>query len=1104
MRRAPSTSQPHAQEVALAARLLAVCVLAVGLAGSVDSRPQGALPAADAEFFETRVRPVFVEHCNECHAGGPRKEKGGLRIDSREALLKGGDSGPALVPGDAGASLLHKVVTYADPDMAMPPKGKLSDAQIADIAEWIRRGAPDPRGTEAATPLTDGDPLAGSDHWAFQSLPRAVAVPAPRTPNWTRGPIDAFVLARLEAEGLAPAPEADRRTLIRRASFDLTGLPPTPDEVEAFVADGAPDAWDKVVDRLLASPRFGERWARHWLDLARYADSNGLDENLAMAHAWRWRDWVVDAFNRDEPYDSFLTKQLAGDLLPPTSDEAEHVDRRVATGFLVLGPKMLAEQDKPKLLIDVVDEQLDIATRTFMGLTVSCARCHDHKFDPVPTSDYYALAGIFKSTRTMANTDFVSRWNEVELALPERIAARDEHRKRLEEAKRAVEAATTAAQEELSQRVLREAARHIMAAAERIDAVQLVEAESFARGSLIVDTTMWGSKETPVVRTGKGGPQFVEYDVDSPAARRVALEVRYAAAESRPMALFVNGAKLSAEALKDTTGSWHLDGQRWTRVAEVELVAGRNIVRFQRDGESVPHIDAWALSELAPAPVGDGLVPEVVQALALRLSKATSVEEPLLHLVAEHARLPREHYEQHAARLTEELRGTEQPRLIAALLDGLPPASLREFAGRVQTLLATVEARWRAEQADKPDLDKFADAEFERVRQLLHGAGSPLRLSGEAARRSYDPLLATKLEESDAARKSLEDATPPAIPVGLGVVDGKSEDLPVHIRGSHLNLAKEPVVRGFLSVVVDDVPGPAIESGSGRLELARWLTHPDHPLTARVMANRVWQHLFGVGLVSTPSNFGLRGDHPSHPELLDWLARDYIEGGWSTKGLIRRIMLGASYRMSAQHDALAMEKDPANRLLWRQNRRRLEVEPLRDSVLHLSGALDETRGGTLLGSGNGDYVTNDQSGNAANYGVKRRSLYLPVIRNAMYEMFGTFDYNDPSMHIDARPSTTDASQSLLMMNSPLLLEGGELLARRVLAAASDDEARATLLWRMVYARAPSSDELRGALAHVSRVARLRAPAEGAEAGELQGWRNLSQALLASNEFLHAD
>ena len=1077
--------------------------LAAVLLCAAAAHAQGALPAADSEHFETRIRPLFVEHCYECHAGGPKKEKGGLRLDTRESILKGGDSGPAIVPGDPDASLLMKALHYGDPDTGMPPKGKLSDAQIADMAEWIRRGAPDPRGSEAARPLTGGDALANRDHWAFVPPPAVVPVPEPRTPNWTRNDIDRFVLARLEAEGLAPAPEADRRTLIRRASFDLTGLPPTPEEVDAFVADASPDAWEKVVDRLLASPRFGERWARHWLDLARYADSNGLDENLAMANAWRWRDWVVAAFNRDEPYDSFLTKQLAGDLLPPTTNEEEHVDRLTATGFLVLGPKMLAEQDKPKLLIDIVDEQLDIATRTFMGLTVSCARCHDHKFDPVPTSDYYALAGIFKSTKTMANTDFVSRWNEVELALPGRIEARNEHRKRSEEAKRAVEAAVAAAQDELRVRVRGEIARHLVAAAERMDAVRLVEAESFARGTLVVDTTQWGSAESPIVRTGKGGPQWAEYDLDVAQAGRVALEVRYAAEEERPMDVLLDGAKVAEGALKAVTGSWHLKGQRWTRVAELELSAGRHVLRLERAGDSTPHLDALALVPVEAPAVEAGLVPEIVQSLALRLSKATVSDDPLLGLVAAHARLPQEGYEAAAARLAAELRQAKLPPLYAALVEGLPPQSLREFAGRVQSLLAVVDARWKADKEANKDLAMFADADFERARLFLQGDASPLTLPESAAQARFREDLAARLAAARAANDELERAKPAPIHVALGVAEGKPEDLPVHIRGSHLNLAKEPVHRGFLSVVTSRVPGPAMGEGSGRLELARWLTHPDHPLTSRVMANRVWQHLFGAGLVSTPSNFGLRGDRPSHPELLDWLARDYVARGWSTKSLVRTIMSSATYRMAAQYDAPAAAKDPQNRLLWRQNRRRLEAEPLRDSLLQLAGALDETRGGTLLGSGNGDYVTNDQSANGVNYAVKRRSLYLPVIRNALYDLYGTFDYNDPSMHIDARPSTVDASQALVMMNSPLAVENSEALARRVLADAQDDDLRVRRLWRLVYAREPRADESAGALAHLSLVAKLHA-ADDAEAARLAAWQNLSQALLASNEFMHVE
>ena len=1066
---------------------------------------QGALPAADAEYFETRIRPLFAEHCNECHAGGPKKEKGGLRIDTREALLAGGDSGPAIVPGDPEASLLVKVLHYADPDMAMPPKGKLADEQIAAVVEWIRRGAPDPRGSEAATPLTDANPLAGAHHWAFQPPPATVPVPEVRTPNWVRTDLDRFVLARLEAEGLAPAPEADRRTLIRRASLDLTGLPPTPDEVDAFVHDTAPDAWERVVDRLLASPRFGERWARHWLDLARYADSNGLDENLAMAHAWRWRDWVVAAFNRDEPYDSFLTKQLAGDLLPSTTNEEEHIDRLTATGFLVLGPKMLAEQDKPKLLIDVVDEQLDIVTRTFMGLTVSCARCHDHKFDPVPTADYYALAGIFKSTKTMASTDFVSRWHEVELGLPERIAARNEHRRRTAEAKQQVEAALAAAQSELQARLQADVSRYILAAATRLNTVQVIEAETFARGTLVVDRTQWGSAAEPIVRTGKGGEQWVEYDIESAGARRVALDVRYAAEEARPVDVSLNGHTVAEGALREVTGSWHLAGQRWTRVATLDLPAGRSTVRMARASDSVPHIDALALvdldSDLQEAE-HEGLIPEVVQTFALRLAKSSTLDtqlahDPLLAIIAGFARLPQTDYEAAAAELVAQLRTQSLPPVYGALLAGLPPANLRELAGRVQTLLGTVDARWVADKAANKDLTAFADASFEQLRQFLQGSTSPIHLTGEAATRRYEPALAQALATARQASAELEHTKPADIAVALGVSEGRPEDLPVHIRGSHLNLAKAAVPRGYLSVVTPHVPGPTIAAGSGRLELARWLTHPDHPLTTRVMANRVWMHLFGAGLVLTPSNFGLRGDRPSHPELLDWLAREYSARGWSTKSLIRSIMVSATYRMSAQYDALAAERDPQNRLLWRQNRRRLEAEPLRDSVLHVAGVLDETRGGTLLGAGNGDYVTNDQSGNAANYGVKRRSLYLPVIRNALYDLFGTFDYNDPSMHIDARPRTVDASQSLLMMNSPLVLESSEHLAQRILTAEASDSARVQALWKVVYSRAASPDEMADALAHVHAVSQMRGEASFA-------WQNLAQALLASNEFMHVE
>jgi mono/diheme cytochrome c family protein len=365
-----------------------------------------------AAFFETKVRPVLFANCFSCH--GENAPKAGLRLDTAAGMVRGGARGAAVVPGDPGKSLLLKAIRHEGPQM--PPNRKLKDEEIAAIAQWVKDGAPWPE----EKPVNTGKEFVITEKqrqfWSFKS-PVKPTPPAVKNAAWAKSPIDRFVLAGLEAKGLAPAPQADRRSLIRRAYFDLIGLPPTPEEVEAFVADKSPDAFGKVIDRLLADKHFGERWGRHWLDVARYADSNGLDENLAFGHAWKYRDYVIGAFNKDKPYDQFIAEQIAGDLLP--SDNPKVRDERItATGFLVLGPKVLAEQDKPKLVMDIVDEQIEVTSKAVMGLTVACARCHDHKFDPIATKDYYALAGIFKSTKSMANLGFVSRWNERQLSAP--------------------------------------------------------------------------------------------------------------------------------------------------------------------------------------------------------------------------------------------------------------------------------------------------------------------------------------------------------------------------------------------------------------------------------------------------------------------------------------------------------------------------------------------------------------------------------------------------------------------------------------------------------------------------------------------------------------
>jgi hypothetical protein len=377
--------------VALPALLLFPALASAQAPGAAKLDPAG------VQFFEQKVRPVLVQHCYECHSAKSKRPRGGLRVDTRAGLLKGGDSGPALVPGKPLSSLLIKALRHDE--VAMPPKGKLPDAVVQDFVRWVKMGAPDPRDGSAAPARTGIDVEAGRKFWAFQP-PRRYPAPAVRDASWPRSDVDRFVLAALEASGLRPARDADRPTLLRRVSLDLTGLPPTPEEIDAFVADGAADAFARVVDRLLASPAFGERWGRHWLDVARYADSNGKDENLTFHEAWRYRDYVLASFNADKPYDQFVREQLAGDLLP-AADQAQRDEQLTGTGFLVVGPKVLANRDQPQRKMDVIDEQIDTVGRTFLGLALGCARCHDHKFDPIPTTDYYALAGIFASTRTL-------------------------------------------------------------------------------------------------------------------------------------------------------------------------------------------------------------------------------------------------------------------------------------------------------------------------------------------------------------------------------------------------------------------------------------------------------------------------------------------------------------------------------------------------------------------------------------------------------------------------------------------------------------------------------------------------------------------------------
>jgi hypothetical protein len=791
-------------------------LLATLLLGGI---PAGAAPTAEqGRFFETSVRPLLAAHCYRCH--GPDKQKAGLRLDSLAAILKGGKSGPAVVPDRPENSRLLRAVGYQDEALQMPPAGKLADRQVADLTRWVRSGAPWPE-----TAATDGR-KAGEGHWAFRP-PAETPPPAVRDASWVRTPIDHFILAKLEAAGMRPAPPADRRTLIRRATFDLTGLPPTPGEIDAFLKDDSPGGFPKLVDRLLASPAYGERWGRHWLDVARYADSNGLDENVAYGNAWRYRDYVVAAFNNDKPYDRFVLEQLAGDLLPGGDESTRH-ERLVATGFLSLGPKVLAEVDEKKMEMDIVDEQIDTVGKAFLGLTLGCARCHDHKFDPIDTEDYYALAGVFTSTRTMENFTKVARWYENPLptaADRERLAA---HAREVARQKEAIQAAVRRAQERLR------------------------------------------ANPPP-------GPAQPPKD---------------------PEALFPDEAK----------------------------------------------------------------------------------------------------------------------------------------------------------------------AELKRLREEL-----------------------AKIEKAA-----------PEVPSAMGAAEGTVADVAVHVRGSHLKLGK--VVHRRVPRVLAGAQALSFDARqSGRLQLARWMADPAHPLTARVMVNRVWRWHFGRGLVRTPDNFGLLGEPPTHPELLDWLATRFVSGGWSVKALHRSILLSNTYQMSSTPDGRAPERDPDNRLHGRAEVRRLEAEAIRDSLLAVGGTLDRTTGGSLLQVKNRDYLFDHTSRDTTRYDSRRRALYLPVIRNNLYDVFGLFDATDATVLSGDRATTTVATQALFLLNSDFVLRASEDLAASL--GADDEAGRIRRLYARAYGREATPTEVARGMQLVQDAERGLKESDAAKR-RLRAWACLCQVVLAADEFVY--
>ena len=743
-----------------------------------------------------------------------------------------------------------------------------------------------------------------SPHWAFQPI-AAPAPPSIADHAWPAQPLDHFVLHQFESTGLKPASPADRHVLIRRVHFDLTGLPPTPGQIRAFVADPSTNAYSKVVDSLLKSPRYGERWGRHWLDVARYGDSNGSDENHAHLHAWRYRNWVIDAFNRDLPFDEFVRDQIAGDLVEPADP-----GRITATGFLAIGAKILAEKDSVKKKADIVDEQLDTIGRAFLGLSIGCARCHDHKSDPIPTRDYYAMAGILHSTtihdRALSGARFDAETVELRAKL-----------------------------DGISQQI---AALGLKVAGGR----QLEwEAESFKRGHATILHKGYGQEIGIIGDKGKG-ENWAEYDVAIPASGAYLMELRYAAKTARPGQILVDGKVVATNAISEISGGWNPEDQKWFIEGQVRLSAG-------------PH--------------------------ALRI----------------------------------------QSRPLMAHIDKV----------RLTAVKSTAEA---------------------------------------------DDVI-KRLEDLKRQRAEVHEALARIKPVAMAVQDGKPRDSQIHLRGNPHD-GGERVPRGFLNGVGAG-EGASPNEGSGRLQLAAWLASARNPLTARVIANRVWHWHFGRGLVGTPDNFGLTGALPSNRELLDHLATELIRGNWSLKSLHRKILLSSAYRMSSDAKAgFAL--------------RRLEAEEFRDAALQVSGSLDLARpaGSSLyIISAKPNHVTlgrNRRAYDQHNY----RSVYLPIVRNNIYDLFTLLDFPKGFAPVGQRANTTVPTQALMMMNSPWIMKQSRLIAEAVQAA--DDPLNELHL--RLFARPVTTGERTDAEAFL-RAATRRENADHA-------WALLCQTVLSSNEFLY--
>ena len=1081
-----------------------------------------ALVGDDAsEFFEKRVRPILVNECWGCHASGT--QQGGLRLDSREAAIRGGGRGPAIVPGDPEASLLVRALRHEG--LQMPLGGRLAERNIADFVRWIQDGAiwlPSP--PEVAD--EDASASRARTHWAF--LPVQIPTPpAVRHEAWVANEIDAFVLARLEAEGLRPASQSSRRKLIRRLAFDLTGLPPRPEMVEAFVSSESPTAYGELVGRLIESERFGEHWARHWMDWVRYSESHGSQGDFELPMAWMYRDYLIRAFNLDVPFDQMLREYLAGDLL-----EDPRLNSKDGLNESMLGPGNLRMVEYGYVPVDalddqvkVVDNQIDVLSKALQGLTVSCARCHDHKFDPITQKDFYAIYGILASSRP----------GLVTVDSPTVLAA---GRDRLEE--------------------LRQQIRSKLAAAWAKDAVSLASLLAQADAELEKEAdseTESQEDEEPNRRLQALVARLTIDDLPEDDPLRAWQELRVPDSDrdfhDRWQDLVLKWQKKSEEARKfngatfrsawDLTESSH--SRAWfptgpgvptepTRTGEYrvepegdQIIGGLlpagihtgldsrkygGILGSPRFRVASDYISlrvsggnfASAKLVVENYPIGDGGIHPAKELTgdrtewvrfdtAYRKGQMAHIE---LQTLGDRSRPFRENRREPDRVAQRDGRSNfgisevvfhdteESPRpehqAMLHLLEGEPPQTLRELEQRFDRLVREAAEAWSSDTLDS-SRTAFLDS-------LVRSGLVPTSVDGLNDLR---PLV----EEYRAAENDAP--VPRRAP---GVLPGTSFDQPLFVKGDHQKPA-EPVERRYLEFLGGE---PFRTEGSGRLELAEAIASADNPLTARVLVNRLWHYLFGKGIVSTVDNFGLTGDKPSHPALLDFLATRFVEGGWSIQHMIRYIVSSNSYKMSTESSPEAQARDPGNRLLQHQNARRLPAESIRDAILETSGDLDPTMYGPSV---NVYYVGKTEGGGTKGPldGARRRSVYQAVKRNAQNPFLEVFDAPKPSTTRGRRDVTNIPAQSLAMLNDPFVVGQAARWANRTLAdGAISPRDRGVRMFRRAIGRSPDMGEIDLLMTSLGAFAEERDLPEVEWLGSESLWKDFAQSLFNLKQYIY--